>query len=144
MPYQNCTAVKYYIYNHITLEVKFTPLFPDPSCLPEPLRGGRWVADNSWVVNLVNLLLADLLADVLLLAWVLVLLLLGAHQAALGAHRSDTMYFIKLSLLDILVSATMATIISITVFTSITGLFGFMPCSVVLLEKVVYNQGIKK
>ena len=33
MPYQNCTAVKYYIYNHITLEVKFTPLFPDPSCL---------------------------------------------------------------------------------------------------------------
>ena len=72
VPYQNFTAVKYYIYNHITLEVKFTPLFPDPSCLPEPLRGGRWVADNSWVVNLVNLLLAglllaDLLADVLLL-----------------------------------------------------------------------------
>ena len=105
--------------------------------------------DNSRIVNLVDLLLADLLladllADVLLLALALVLLLLGAHQAALGACRSDTMYFIELSLLDILVSVTMATVISITVFTSITGLFGFMPCSVVLLEKVVHNQGINK
>ena len=137
-----------------TLEVKFTPLFPDPFCLPYPLWGGRWSIDNSWIVSLVDLLLADLqladlladvladmladlLAAVLLLALALVLLLLGAHQAALGAPQSDTMYFIEPSL-------PMATVISISVFTSITGLFGFMPCSVILLEKVVHNQGVKQ
>ena len=106
---------------------------------------GRWSIDNSWVVDLLfaDLLLADLLADVLL-ADLLADVLLGAQRAALGARRSDTMHFIKPSLLDMLVSVTMATVISITVLTSITGLFGFMPCSVVLLEKVVHNQGIKK
>ena len=124
VPYKIFTAVKYYIYNQFTLEVKLTPLFPDPSCLPYPLWGGRWVTDNSWVVNLVDrllagLLLADLLADVLLLAWVLVLLLLGAHQAALGARRSDTMYFLEPSLADIMASDTVATVIMAIVIMAI-------------------------
>ena len=53
------------------------------------------------------------------------------------------MYYTELSTPNMLVCVSMATAISITVFT-ITGQLCFLPVSVILLEKVVHNQGLKR
>ena len=137
--------------------VKFVSLFPDSPSFPETLWGGKkggreGGGEGGGLVGLLlaglvaDVVLADLLADVpladVLLAGLLALLL-GALQAVLRTRRSDTMYCTELCTPNMLVCVSMATAISITVFT-ITGQLCFLPVGVVLLEKVVHNQGVEK